>query len=158
MLRRFTSSLMIILAAGCTAAPKPVDTAADDRAIRAIDDAWNGYLASQNDSAIAAIYTADAILMPPNSPEVKGTDAIRQFWASLWPIKAELKLTVRDIAISGDLAVETGIYGLRIPGPDAASTINDNGKYIVAWRREGGTWKVVRDIYNSDNPPPPPAK
>ncbi len=31
----------------------------------------------------------------------------------------------------------------------------DKGKYIVVWKKENGDWKVWRDIWNSDNPPPP---
>jgi len=157
MSRRFVGSLMIALTAACTAAPKPVDTAADEQAIRATVTAWNGYIASQNDSAIAAIYTADAILMAPNMPALTGHDAIRQFWAGFWPAKPDLKLTPRDVTIAGDLAIESGIYSLSmIPGADGIST--DNGKYLVAWKRTADGWKAIRDIYNSDNPPPAPAK
>ena len=156
MLRRFAPSLLIVLAAACTAAPKPADTAADDKAIRDIVAAWNGYIAAQNDSAIAAIYTADAVLMAPNMPALSGHDAVRQFWAGFWPAKPDLKLTTREVMIAGDLAVESGIYSLSmLPGPDGIST--DNGKYLVAWKRTAEGWKVTHDIYNSDNPPPPPA-
>jgi uncharacterized protein (TIGR02246 family) len=157
MLRRFAPSLLILLAAACTATPKPVDTAADEQAIRDIVTAWNGHIAAQNDSAVAAIYAADAVLMAPNAPAFTGRDAIRQFWAGFWPAKPDLKITPREIVIAGDLAIESGIYSLSmIPGPDGVST--DNGKYLVAWKRTAEGWKVTHDIYNSDNPPPPPAK
>ena len=157
MMRRIACSLMMLLAAACTAAPKPVDTAADEQAIRDLVTAWNGYIASQNDSAIAAIHAADAVIMPPNMPMLTGRDAIRQFWAGFWPAKPELKLIPRDVAVAGDLAVESGIWSLSmIPGPDGIST--DNGKYLVAWKRTAEGWKVIRDIYNSDNPPAPHVK
>ena len=156
MTRRFVSSLMIALSAACTAAPKPVDTAADEQAIREAVTAWNGYIASQNDSAITAIYASDAVIMPPNAPAVRGEAGIRQFWASLWPIKAELVITPTEVMVHGDLAIEEGTWTLNIPGPDAP--IRDNGKYIVVWHRQADGWKAIRDIYNSDNPPPEPAK
>jgi uncharacterized protein (TIGR02246 family) len=157
MMPRIALSLLLVLAAACTAAPKPADTAADEQAIRDIVTAWNGHIAAQNDSAIAAIYAADAVLMAPNMPTIAGHDAIRQFWAGFWPAKPDLKLTPREVLVAGDLAVESGIYSLSmLPGPDGIST--DNGKYVVIWRRGPDGWKAVRDIYNSDNPPPPPAK
>ena len=52
-------------------------------------------------------------------------------------------------------------------GVDVGSTqtkailIDETGKYLVGWRRIGGQWKAVSDIYNSDTPPAPapaPAK
>jgi ketosteroid isomerase-like protein len=156
MVRRFISSVMITLSVACTAAPKPADTAADEQAIREIVTAWNGYLTSQNDSAITAIYASDAVIMPPNAPAVRGAAGIRQFWASLWPIKAELGITPTGIMVHGDVAIEEGTWTLHIPGPDAP--VSDNGKYIVVWHRQSDGWKAIRDIYNSDNAPPAPAK
>jgi len=151
MSRRLASSLMIALSVACTAVPKPVDTGADEQAIREAVTAWNGYIASQNDSAITALYASDAVIMPPNAPAVRGEAGIQQFWASLWPIKAELVITPTEVMVHGDLAIEEGTWTLNIPGPD--TPIRDNGKYIVVWHRQVDGWKAIRDIYNSDNPP-----
>jgi len=152
-------ALAISLAAACNGgakAPAPVDTAADEAAIRAIDTNWNAWLAAQNDSAIGAIYAADAVLMPPNMPRVSGAEAIRGFWAGLWPIKATLALTPVTIRVSGDWAIEEGNWTMSIPAP--AGEQKDNGKYLVSWRKDAGTWHAVQDIWNSDNPAPAPAK
>jgi ketosteroid isomerase-like protein len=35
------------------------------------------------------------------------------------------------------------------------STFEDYGKYLVAWKKIDGTWLMERDIWNSDNAPPP---
>jgi ketosteroid isomerase-like protein len=35
---------------------------------------------------------------------------------------------------------------------------NDKGKYIVVYKKDGDKWKLYRDIWNSDNPPPPAEK
>jgi uncharacterized protein (TIGR02246 family) len=155
MARPVVSVLALCFAAACAPAAKPVDTAADEQALRDLVTAWNGYIASQNDSAVAAIYATDAVLMAPNAPAITGRDAIRQFWAGFWSAKPQLTITPRWVSVSGDLAVESGVFSLSmIPGPDGVS--HDNGKYLVAWKRTAEGWKVTHDIYNSDNPPPPP--
>jgi ketosteroid isomerase-like protein len=144
----------ISLATACNAgtrAPAPADTAADEAAIRAIDASWNNWLTTQNDSAIGAIYAADAVLMPPNLPRFTNPAAVRSFWAGLWPLKASLVLTPGTIRVSGDLAVEEGNWAFSVPAP--AGEQKDVGKYLVVWRRDAGTWHVIQDIWNSDNPP-----
>jgi phenylpropionate dioxygenase-like ring-hydroxylating dioxygenase large terminal subunit len=30
--------------------------------------------------------------------------------------------------------------------------MTDVGKYVVVYRRQGGTWRAVADIFNSDQP------
>ena len=141
------------MAVGCAPQAKPVDTAADEAAIRTIDTSWNEYLKTQNDSAIGAIYAADAVLFPPNMPRITGTDAIRKFWAGIWPMKASLELTPVTIRVSGEWAMEEGNYVFNIPGPTGET--RDTGKYLVNWRKQDGTWRAVQDMWNSDNPPPP---
>ena len=51
---------------------------------------------------------------------------------------------------AGNLIVETGKYVTTISA--GGTTITDEGKYVVVWRREGRGWKIIRDIFNSDKP------
>ncbi len=152
-------ALGIGLAMACNGTAKapatPVDTSADEAAIRAIDTNWNSYLAAQNDSAIGAIYADDAVLLPPNLPRVSNPAAIRSFWAGLWPLKASLVLAPGSIRVSGNMAVEEGSWTFEVPSANGGQ--KDNGKYVVVWRKDAGTWRAVQDIWNSDNPPPAPA-
>ena len=56
------SLLLLTLACGSPEkAPAPVDTSADEAAIRAIDTSWNGWLKARNDSAIAGLPVAFAL-------------------------------------------------------------------------------------------------
>ena len=152
---RLCSTLMLGLAIACAGTPAAPDTrAADAQAIRDIDAQWNEWLKTKNDSAIAAIYDSAGVLMPPGMPSVRGLDNIRAFWAQIWALNATLQLAVEDVAVSGDLAVDRGTWTWEQPSPDG-STFKDNGKYLVSWKKVNGQWKVVEDMWNSDNPPPP---
>jgi ketosteroid isomerase-like protein len=152
MSRRLSVCLLssLLALAGCQSAPH-VDAAAEEAAIRAIDVSCNEAIVTKNDSTIAAIYAADAVLMPPNSPTLTGP-AIRQFWAGLWPINASLKISPSSVTVTsaGDHAIEQGTYSFEIPSTPGA--IQDNGKYLVVWTKAGGTWKATKDIWNSDLP------
>lgn len=57
-----------------------------------------------------------------------------------------------DVQVAGDLAIETGRYEMTVT-PKQGKAINDKGKYVTVWQRQpDGSWKIVRDISNSDLP------
>jgi hypothetical protein len=44
-----------------------------------------------------------------------------------------------------------GVYTMKINVPNMPVPASDQGKYIEIWKKQAdGTWKIVRDIYNSD--------
>ncbi|MBI1761757.1 MAG: DUF4440 domain-containing protein [Acidobacteria bacterium] len=94
------------------------------RAIRqAIDAANQSFVQAfqRGDAAgVAACYTAEARLLPPNSPPLTGTAAIAAFWqgARGMGVKAA-KLETVELETRGDLAVEIGQYTPTIqPAPE----------------------------------------
>jgi uncharacterized protein (TIGR02246 family) len=149
---------MVLLGASlaCGGGPRP-DPKAAEAAIRQLVTDWNGYLSSQNDSAIAALYADDAVLMPPAMPRVTGRENIRRFWAQIWPLKATLTLATASIHVaqSGDWAIEEGDWTWSAPSTTGEQ--RDKGKYLVTWTRTREGWKAAQDVWNSDQPPPAPA-
>jgi uncharacterized protein (TIGR02246 family) len=104
-------------------------------------------------AGVAALYTADAHLMPPDAPPVRGADAIEAFWqgAMKMGVKSATLETVEVESSGGDLATEIGQFtlGMDAPGKGRVEMI---GKYIVLWKREGGVWKLHADIWNGNAP------
>ena len=102
-------------------------------------------------TGIANLYTAEAQLLPANSDFVRGTAAIRTFWQSV--IDTGLKgasLDTIELEAHGDTVIEIGRYRLLAAGDAVA----DQGKYIVVWKNDSGTWKLHRDIWTTSQPPP----
>lgn len=102
-------------------------------------------------AGIAALYTADARLMPPDTPMLGGTEAITAFWqgAMNMGIK-EATLESIEVETSGDaLATEIGKFTLSIEIP-SGERVEQTGKYIVLWKNDGGTWKLHADIWNTN--------
>lgn len=141
---------LIALAALACSPAQSTDTAADEQAIRGKVDGWNQDITSRNDSAIAALYAPDAVVMVPNSPKLTDRQAVRGFYASLWPLRATLSRATTAIYISGDQAIETGTWSWTQPVP--RGQLRDHGNYVVGWRRVDGDWLVAQDIWNSDSP------
>lgn len=99
---------------------------------------------------VAAKYTEDAALLPPDGKRVDGQDAIAAFWKGAMDGGLKnLTLTTVEVDSRDDLAFEVGAFTLDAPGEGGAMT-TVAGKYIVVWKKgEDGVWRLHRDIWNS---------
>lgn len=106
-------------------------------------------------------YTEDAVILPPNTPAVEGWDPIKSYILTEGT-EVDFKVDMLEIEGRGDLAYVRGTYSETVTRPGADTPTKDTGKYIEIWRKQpDGSWKVIRDIWNSDLPAPPaplPAK
>ena len=98
---------------------------------------------------LATCYTAGARLLPPNTGEIDGREAIAKFWQAVMDSGVkEAKLETGEVDRDGATAVEVSRYSLH----DTSGKTLDSGKYIVVWKEEEGRWKLHRDIFNSSVP------
>jgi uncharacterized protein (TIGR02246 family) len=104
-----------------------------------------------------ACFAADAVQMPPNLPANVGVAKI-QAWSSafLGAFELEFALDPRDVQMTGSgWAFERGAYKIGLTPKGGGGAMQDAGKYITVYRREGdGSWVMAQDIWNSDSPPP----
>ncbi len=104
-------------------------------------------------SALAALYTEDARLLPPNSEMIGGRQGIEAFWGGgLQMGIKDAVLTTVDVLGIGDMVCEIGQYDLTIQ-PEGQEAMKDNGKYLVVWKKDSdGAWKLHVDIWNTSVP------
>ena len=104
-------------------------------------------------ASVAALYTDDAVLLPPNSETLRGRQAIQEFWNGAWQMGVrEVMLQTVSVEDSGHLAYEIGAYTLKIQ-PEGGEATTDKGKYVVIWKRQAdGSWKLAVDIWNTNFP------
>jgi uncharacterized protein (TIGR02246 family) len=146
----------LVVVAACT--PPVADTAADAAALRDGTKAWvDAYNAGDADK-IVALYTEDAVVMPPDAPLAAGHEAIRQcVTASIASSKASgvtIVLGEESAGVSADMGWHSGTY--KVNGKDGGAV--GTGKYLESWRKADGKWLIVRDIWNNDAPAAPPPK
>ena len=156
--------VVISLAAvgACSQGSREVDTATDEAAIAQVRErevtALNG---SQPDSQLAVL-TEDAVMMPPDQPEVRGREALRS-WAQgmMDRFTVSGRYTGADVVVAGDWAFEryTGMMTLT-PRAGGTPIVNRVKGIHVYQRQPDGTWLIARDVLNNDpaqpaSPAPP---
>jgi uncharacterized protein (TIGR02246 family) len=126
--------------------------AADEAAIRAASAAWSQAAQAKDLDKSVSTYADDAIEFVDKEPLAKGKESIRESWKSLLALPGpglSFAPTAIEVAKSGDMAYEYGLYDL-ITTDKKGKTNDEKGKYVTVWKKQGdGSWKVAIDI---DNP------
>ncbi len=107
--------------------------------------------ARRDAAGLAALYTDEGQVLPPNGDFVTGHEQLEAFWGAVFGMGvAKLKMEIVELEAYGDTAVEVSQYTMF----GDAEQVLDKGKYIVVWKQEDDQWKLHRDIFNSSMPPP----
>lgn len=136
---------------GCAPPPAdtPVDTSADLAALKAEVLDWIASFNAGDADAVAALYTDDAVVIPPGAPIAKGRAAIRDFIAADFSGMQAQGLTYTgeassDGAIDGDLGWVSGTGFVQ----DSSGATLGSARYLTIYERRDGEWQISRDTWN----------
>lgn len=124
----------------------------DSATIAAREERWLAAFNSTDVDSLVGLYAGDAILMPEGEPIVAGSDAIRAWFEDSFA-RAVTRQTIHndEIVVTGDWAYMRGRWTLTTMLRDGGEARRLKGKHLVIWQRQGdGSWKVARDIWNSN--------
>ncbi len=121
--------------------------------IKEIDAKWVAAFKQRDFATIEALYAANGLLLPSNSPPIEGPKAIVAVWKS-WSELPNVEVVFGpnriEASTSGDMAYDYGWYTFAFDTDNGRVT--DKGKYVVVWKKIGGTWKIKADIFNTNLP------
>ena len=155
MLKQWTFSLMalavlVLCRFGSVAAQL---TDADRKGIQDVTDRFTKAMLSGDAAGIAALYTEDGMLLPPNEGVVKGRAAIQQY-VSRFPKITAFEPRLVEIEGNGSTAYTRGSYEITLMPPGAKRPSKASGKFIeIRKKQPEGSWLLLRDFWN-----PNPAK
>ena len=151
--------------AGGSDSAQVAEKAANDPATvrQAIDQVNADFVAGFKAGDVAklvAYYDADATVMPNGMPAAHGSAEIQKTLGEFLGAYTitDFQLTTTDVTVKEDMAIETGTSRMVIqPKQGGGQATTDVGKYVVVWKKQAdGSWKLWRDIFNSDAAPAPP--
>ncbi len=145
----------LLALAGCQ---KSTDVAAFEAKSKADVREWIAAFNTGDVDTVVAKYAPDAVVMAPGNPSATGHDAIRALVEKESDTirAAGITLVVNDddkASASGDLGWHSGSYVVK----DTTGAVIDSGNYMEVLQNIDGKWLIIRDIWNSDRPPPAPA-
>ena len=137
----------------CTAA-ESFDLAAMRKVIEENNARFTRAHETGDQALIDAMFTEDAKSLPSDSEPVIGRAAISKLTADYIAFGvAEFSEETTDFYGNEELLIDQGNY-VMVYGKDKTT---EKGKYLNVWKKEGGTWKIYSNVWNT-NAPPAPAK
>lgn len=126
-------------------------SAKDRKVIEASSKKWVD-IYNQNDwKGLSALFSQDAIMMPPYSEAVHGREAIER-WEAENESGFRIALDIQNIDGSDVTAYVRGRSCLYIPISDGVYGV-DVGKFLeIRKKQQNGEWLIHTDIFNSDGP------
>ena len=155
---KYTLSIITLLVSisACTRnqADKVSDKKHDIDAIHALLEEHVKAVNTSNTALNLSGFTDDVIYMPPQSTVVKGIDELTKLVESAYKsLDAEIEMTAEETVVSGNWAFQWGnIDGYITPLEGGDTTILDSKYMYIYHKQTDGTWKIARDIYNSNLP------
>ena len=158
----FLVSLVLLPVLAC-GAPAP-ERASEDQGAMMTDSETiaarrSDILTALNDAnidALSQMVTGDLVAMPPNEPTIIGLEANQVWWRQMFDAgSSHVSFFPGELQVTGDWAFDRFTWTVDLTPTGGGETVRDEGKSLWIWQRQsGGTWKLAREIWNSDKVAP----
>lgn len=105
----------MFVVSGCA---QKVDIEAERAALRNADKEWSKVATAKDADGFVAAFAEKGSILPPNTPILTGTEAIRQWWASEIMANPDFAVswqaTTVEVSTAGDLGYTVGTYELTM--------------------------------------------
>lgn len=130
----------------------PRGPTADSADIAAASHAFSQAYVAGDTATLAALYTEDAVLLPPER-EVRGRAAIARYFA---PTERRRNLahamTSAELRVRGRTAIDVGTWS-NTWSIDEGPAQEASGRYLVVWyRADDGRWRIAYDMWHRPRP------
>ncbi len=146
-LRGMLATLPLLASFAVPGSAEPADAARD--AIRAALTKWTADFNAGRAQEICALFSPDLVYEYRGHPERRHHDICNLLHRSLAdPTKRyAYSLVIKEILVSGELAVVRLVWTLKTTGPDATGDVVTQEPAMDVFRRQpDGGWKIIRYI------------
>ena len=143
----------VMLLSACSAQGSADD---DKAAILAVMKEYAASLDASDVDRWGSLWTENGVQMPPGAPVNVGKAKIVSGLAGAMESFAfsGMEIDNDEMEVAGDWAYARGQYTVTYVPHDGSDPIFVDGKYMTIFQKqEDGTWKIHRDIFNSNVSP-----
>jgi len=139
--------VLMLVSSGCAQSPAPEPFPQEAA------ETWVERYAANDAAGVAALYTEDAQLLPPDMEIVSGRAAIQEFVAKTNPPGGPaFEIATVETLVFGNYAHRQGSFKVKGPNGEALEA----GKFIELWKKVDGQWLIYRDMWSANAPPAAP--
>ncbi len=110
---------------------------------------WDAAFNAKQPAAVAALYAADASLLPAGAPQVTGTEAILAFWINtIGQGITDHKIDLIEVGIEGNLAFQRGRWRAAVVNAEGERQTFSGNLHLLYQRQADGAWKALTHIWN----------
>jgi len=117
-----------------------------EAAIKAENARWADAFVRGDYEAIGRLYTKGGTLLPPGGDRVTGGSAIAAYFTKGYAGATPDTVSFSNYEFYGNDRIVTEVSDAEIHDP--AGNLKYRGKQILLFLKEGGAWKLHRDIWN----------
>jgi uncharacterized protein (TIGR02246 family) len=117
-----------------------------EAAIKAENARWADAFGRGDYEAIGRLYTHDGTLLPPGGDKVTGSSAIAAYFTKGYAGSKPDTVSFSDYEFYGNDRVVTEVSDAQIH--DHEGKLKFRGKQVLVFLKQGGAWKLHRDIWN----------
>ncbi|MFM0739912.1 DUF4440 domain-containing protein [Paraburkholderia xenovorans] len=121
-----------------------------EAAIKAENARWSEAFARGDYEAIGRLYTKDGALLPPGGERVTGPSAIVEYFSKAYSGSKPDTVSFSNYEFYGNDQIVTEVSDAEIR--DQSGQLKVRAKQILIFLKQGGAWKLHRDIWNSYAP------
>jgi len=123
----------------------------DVAAIVQIAKDFSDAIAVDDSTRVISFYSPDIVYMSPGVPDTVGRDALAQSWQSmLSSYKMHVEVHLVEVKILGEYAFDRATFTMSMKPKAGGETQEMGGRVFEVLRKEGGKWKSLRVMVNSD--------
>ena len=120
----------------------------DEAAIRQSIEKFIAAYKAGDLEAILAYYSEDLIKMRHGSPAEKKPETASRIREAFRNYKTDIRVTIDEIVVSGNFAFTRGYFEVTLTPRNGGDPIPIPRHYLEIWRKENGTWRVLRTMDN----------
>ncbi len=139
-------SLFAVTTSATAGSPSRLPTAV----IKAANARWADAFARGDYEAIGRLYTKEGALLPPGGDRIIGAHAIAEYFTKGYTGSQPGTVSFSNYEFYGNDQVMTEVSDTEVR--DHGGKVQIRGKQILIFLKQGGVWKLHRDIWNDYGP------